>query len=166
MCLCVMLLIKVVLLENFLQRPHSALRCCFSCLSVVQGHGTVTMVNFFVLVCLGQHAQLFGQTQCYCGHEAFEDAPNTEPDDLVLCRWASTSPMKPCGGAGESFPRQQTFCLQRPLDCGTSCFQGQLAVFPVDLCLASSQYCRSQLRYLPVCPELCNNSLLLFIILY
>lgn len=98
MCLCVILLIKVVLLENFLQRPHSALRCCFSCLSVVQGHGTVTMVNFFVLVCLGQHAQLFGQTQCYCGHEAFEDAPNTEPDDLVLCRWASNSPMKPCGG--------------------------------------------------------------------
>lgn len=133
MCLCVMLLIKAVLLENFLRRPHSvysARQCCSSCLSVVQGHGTVTMVNFFVLACLGQHAQLFGQTQCYCDHEAFEDAPNTEPDDLVLCRWASTSPMKPWGWGGESFPRQQTFCLQKASGLRDQLFPGSACCFP------------------------------------
>lgn len=145
MCLCVMRLIKAVLPENFLQRPYLVypdLRCCFSCLSVVQGQGTVTMVNFFVLVCLGQHAQLFGQTQCYCGREAFEDATNIEPDDLVLCRWASTSLLKPwqwgVSGWGGVSRDSRPFACRMPLDCGTSCSQGQLAIFPVDPRLAET----------------------------
>lgn len=165
MCLCVMMLIKAVLPENFLQRPYLVypdLRCCFSCLSVVQGQGTVTMVNFFVLVCLGQHAQLFGQTQCYCGREAFEDATNIEPDDLVLCRWASTSLLKPwqwgVGGVGGSFPRQQTFRLQNASGLWDQLFPGSACYFP-----CGSQACQLPGLQKPTPlsprPELCNNSL-------
>lgn len=98
--------------------------------------------QFYVLVCLGQDAQLFGPARCYRGHEALEDAANIKPaDDLVLCRWASTSRLKPL--EKESFLREQTFCLQKSLwtqDCGTSCFQGQFSVFP----------CGSQACQLPI----------------
>lgn len=135
------------------------------------GSGTRNSHNdqFYVLVCLGQDAQLFGPARCYCGHEALEDAANIKPaDDLVLCRWVSTSRLKPLDK--ESFLREQTFCLQKSLwtqDCGTSCFQGQFADFSLwisGLPAPNTAEANSN-RYLPLCPELCNNSLLLSIIL-
>lgn len=120
MRLCVMLPIRALLVEKFLQEPYSvypALQCCFRFLSVAQGHRRATMV-VYVLVCLGQ-------AQCVCGRGVVEDAVDGKAsDDLVLCRSAFTSQLKALGKEG--------FCLQNASGhktVGPSVSRGSLLFF-------------------------------------
>lgn len=48
----------------------------------------------YVLVCLGQDAQLLGQIQCVRGREALRDAVSIDP---VLRRWALHQPAEASG---------------------------------------------------------------------